>query len=65
MDFGRKEAPSAPYIRYPMKKIKETGILIDKPKPEMPKIVRTLKNIASVVESIREAPSTSIHRRSQ
>ena len=44
-DFGRREAPSTPYVRYLVKKVKETGILIDKPK--------------------REAPSTSIHRRSQ
>ena len=30
----RREAPSAPYIRYLVKKVKETGILIDKPKRE-------------------------------
>ena len=34
-DFGRREAPSAPYVRYLVKKkMKETGILIDKPKRE-------------------------------
>ena len=27
-DFGRREAPSAPYIRNLVKKLKETGILI-------------------------------------
>ena len=43
-DFGRREAPSVPYVCYLVKKVKETGILIDKP---------------------NEAPSTSIHRRSQ
>ena len=31
LDFGRREAPSASYARYLLKKVKETGILIDKP----------------------------------
>ena len=29
-DFGRREAPTAPYVRYLVKKVKETGILIDR-----------------------------------
>ena len=33
-DFERRETPSAPYIRYLVIKVKETGILIDKPKRE-------------------------------
>ena len=37
-------------------KIKETGILSDKPKREKPKTVRTPENIAAVVESLHEAP---------
>ena len=40
-DFGRREAPSAPYVT----KVKGTGILIDKPKREKPKTVRTPENI--------------------
>ena len=36
-DFGRREAPSAPSAL--VKKVKETGILIDKPKREKPKTV--------------------------
>ena len=64
MDFGRREAPPAPYVRYLVKRVKETGIYIAKPKHEKPKTrVRTPKNIAAVAES--EAPSPSIHRRSQ
>ena len=47
------------------KKVKETGILIDKPKREKTKTVRTPENIAAVAESVCEAPSTSIHLRSQ
>ena len=54
-DFGRREAPSTPYIRYLVKKVKESGILIDKPKREKPKTLRTLENIAAVAESICEA----------
>ena len=64
-DFGRREAPSAPYVRYLAEKVKETGILIDKPKREKPKSLRTPENIVAVAESVCEAPSTSIHRRSQ
>ena len=48
-----------------MKKLKETGILINKPKHEKQKTMRTPENIVAVAESMREAPSTLIHRRSQ
>ena len=64
-NFERRKAPSAPYVRYLVKKVKETGILIDKPKRGKPKTVRTPENIAAVAESVYEAPSTSIHCRSQ
>ena len=64
-DFGRREVPSASHVRYLVKKVKETGILIDKPKREKPKTVRTLENIAAVAERVCEAPSTSIHCHSQ
>ena len=64
-DFGRREASSAPYVRYLVKKVKETGILIDKPKREKIKTVRTPENIVAVGESVREQPSTSIHGLSQ
>ena len=33
-DFGRRETPSATNIRYLVKKVKEIGILINKPKRE-------------------------------
>ena len=45
--------------------MKETSILIDKPKREKPKTVRTAENIDAVTESVREASLTSIHRCSQ
>ena len=47
------------------KKKKETVILIDKPKRKKLKTVRKPENIAAVAESVREASSTPIHRRSQ
>ena len=64
-DFGRRKTPCAPYVRYLVKKVKETGILTDKPKRKKPKTVRTAENIAAVAESLCEASSTSIHRRFQ
>ena len=60
-DFGRREAPSPPYVRYLVKKVKETGILIDKPKKEKPKIVHTPENIDAVAENVCEK-STSIQQ---
>ena len=60
LDFRRREAPLDPYVHYLVKKVKETGILIDKPNRENPKTVRTPENIAAVAESVRESPSKSI-----
>ena len=37
-DFGRREATSALYVRYLVKKVKETSILIDNPKRQKPAI---------------------------
>ena len=65
MNFGRHEAPLAPYVHYLVKKVKEADILIDKAKREKPKIVHTPENIAVVAGSVHEALSTSIHRRTQ
>ena len=48
-----------------MKKLKEPGHLIDKPKRGKPKTVRIPDNIAAVADSVRQTPSTSIHYRSQ
>ena len=51
-DFGRKETLSAPYARYLVKKVKETGIVIGKPKREKPETVRTPENIAAVADIV-------------
>ena len=42
------EAPSAPYIHYLVKQVKETGIVIYKSKRRKPITVRTPENIAAV-----------------
>ena len=65
MDFGRREAQSAKYVRYLVKKVKETVILIDKLKRKKPKPVCTPESIAAVAEIVCETPSISIHRPSQ
>ena len=49
-DFGRRETPFAPNFRYLVKKVKATGILIDKSNREKPKTVRTPEHIATVAE---------------
>ena len=52
-DFVRREPPSVPDVRYLVKKVKETGILIDK--REKPITVRTPENIAVAAESVCDA----------
>ena len=47
-DFGRREAPSCPYVCYLVKNVKEIGILIDKLKLEKFKTVCISENIAAV-----------------
>ena len=51
-NFLRRKAPSATYIRYLVKKVKETGMLTNKPKREKPKTVSIPENIATVAESV-------------
>ena len=40
------------HVRYLVKKVKETRILIDKPKREKPTTVRTPENIAAVWQKV-------------
>ena len=60
-NFGRRVAPSAPYVRYLVKKVKETGILIDKPKREKPNTVHTLDNIVAVAECSSHTSAININ----
>ena len=53
-DFERRKALSTPHVLYLAKKVKETGIHIDKPKGEKPKIImRTPENIVDVAENVQ------------
>ena len=63
--FWKKRSTVSYVCALSCEKIKETGILIDNSKLEKPKTVRIPENIAVVAESVREKPSTPIHRRSQ
>ena len=63
--FKKRRTVSCVIVRYPVKKVKETGIVIDKPKRGKPKTVHTPENIAAVAETLCKVPSTSIHHRSQ
>ena len=63
--FWKKRSTVSSICSLACEKVKETGILINKPKREKPKTVCAPENIAAVAESVCEAPSTSIHRRSQ
>ena len=49
----RSTVSTLSYIHYLVKKVKETAILIDKPKSKQPK---TLVNITVVAESVLEVP---------
>ena len=55
-DFERRDTPSAPYVRYLVKKTARNWLLIHRPKT-----MHTPENIAAVAESVCEAPLTSIH----
>ena len=51
-DFEKRVASAASYVRYLVKKVKETGILIDTPKHEKRKTMRTPENLIVVAEII-------------
>ena len=48
-----------------MKKVKGAAFLLDELKCENARTVHTHESTAAMAESVRETPSTSIHRRSQ
>ena len=64
-EFWKKRSTVISVRSLAWKKVKETGIFIDKPKREKLETVRTPENIAAVAESVPEVQSTSINRRSQ
>ncbi|KAJ8953539.1 hypothetical protein NQ318_002959 [Aromia moschata] len=63
--FGRNEAPSAPGVRKFLRKVRETGMLMDNRSHPRTRPVRTAERIASVAQSVRENPRTSTRHRAQ
>ena len=60
--FGRKEMPSTQFVDQFVKRIRQTGSLLDKA-TRAP--VTSTENIAAVAQSVLEQPSTSTRHRSQ
>lgn len=63
--FSRNEMPSRQFVDQFVKRVRETGSLLNKPTHLRSCPVRTAENIAVVARSVREQPSTSTRHRSQ
>ncbi|KAJ8962642.1 hypothetical protein NQ318_001035, partial [Aromia moschata] len=63
--FGRHEAPSAPGIRKFLRKVRETGMLMDNRSHPRDRLVSTAERIAAVAQSVRENPRISTRHRAQ
>jgi len=64
--FGRKEmSSSSQFVDQFMKRIRQTGSLLDKATRSRTRPVRSTENIAAVAQSVLEQPSTSTRHRSQ
>ena len=57
------DAPSVPLIRNWVKKFKETGSTLDKPKSGQPRLSRTEENVERVNQSVCVDLDFSIHKR--
>ncbi|KAJ8957917.1 hypothetical protein NQ318_001914 [Aromia moschata] len=63
--FGRNEAPSEPGVRQFLRKVRETGMLMDNRSHPRARPVRTAERIAAVAQSVCENPRTSTRHRAQ
>jgi len=63
--FGRKEMPSTQFVDQFVKRIRQTGSLLDKASRSRARPVRSTENIATIAQSVLEQPSTSTLHRSQ
>jgi len=63
--FGRKEMPLTQFVDQFVKRIRQTGSLLDKATRSRARPVRSTENIAAVAQSVLEQPSTSTCQRSQ
>lgn len=59
------KVPSAPGVRKFIKKVRETGMLIDNKHYPRARSMRTDEIIAAVIQSVRENPETSTRHRAQ
>jgi len=64
-NMGRKKAPSGIAVVKLVKKVRETGLLLDNRNCPRARTVHTPENIETVARSVRQNPSTSTRRRSQ
>ncbi|KYQ46396.1 hypothetical protein ALC60_14605 [Trachymyrmex zeteki] len=56
--FGKQNVPSSQYVNQFVKRVRETGSLLDKTTRSRAPTVRTAENIATVAQSVSEQPST-------
>jgi len=63
--FYRKEIPLMQFVDQFVKRIRQTGSLVDKTTHSRARPVRSTENIAAVAQSVLEQPSISTRHRSQ
>lgn len=63
--FVKNDWPSTQFVGKFVKRVRETGSLVDKTTRSRSRTVRTAETIAAVAENVRENPSTSTRHRSQ
>jgi len=63
--FEKNKAPSKQFVDSFVKRVRETGSLMDKPTRLRARPVRSIENIAAVAESVNDNPSTSTRHRAQ
>lgn len=64
-NMSREKAPSGTAVVKLVKKVRETGLLLDNRSGPRARTVRTPENIEAVARNVRQNPSTSTRRRSQ
>lgn len=63
--IDKKNVPKTQFVDQFVKRVRKTGMLVDKPTRVRTRPVRSTENIAAVAESVRESPLTSTRHRSQ
>lgn len=63
--IDKKDVPTTQFVDQFVKRVRETGSLLDKTTRVRTRPVRSTENIAAVAQSVREQPSTSTRHRSQ